>query len=105
MSGLQVLFKKALEVRDNAYAPYSGFKVGSAVLSNEGHVYVGANIENVSYPCGTCAEQAAIASMVANGEYEINDIVVVADSQNLIMPCGAGLQRITEFANQNTKVH
>ena len=105
MTNLKVLFEKALEVRQNAYAPYSGFKVGAALLSSNGQVYVGANTENVSYPCGTCAEQAAIAAMVAGGEYEISDILVVADSKNLIAPCGACLQRIKEFANEKTKVH
>lgn len=105
MAELKELFEKACEVRLKAYAPYSGFKVGAAVLSAGGHIYLGANVENVSYPCGTCAEQAAIAAMAAAGEYEIKDILVVADSKKLIAPCGACLQRIAEFAEPNTKVH
>lgn len=105
MADLKDLFERALEVRRHAYAPYSGFKVGAAVLSTEGHIFVGANVENVSYPCGTCAEQSAIAAMAAAGEYKIKDIAVVADSQNLIAPCGACLQRIAEFAGPDTKIH
>ena len=105
MSILDALFEKALKARENAYAPYSAFKVGAAVLSKKGNIYTGANVENVSYPCGTCAEQSAIAAMVANGDYEISDIVIVADSQNLITPCGACLQRISEFSGKNTTVH
>lgn len=105
MNDLHQLFEKALKVRLNAYAPYSGFKVGAALLSSKGQIYVGANTENVSYPCGTCAEQAAIAAMIAGGEYEISDIVVVANSKNLIAPCGACLQRIKEFSGKKTMVH
>lgn len=105
MVSFLTLFEKAFKARENAYAPYSGFKVGAAVLTKEGHIYVGANAENVSYPCGTCAEAGAIAAMVAAGEYQITDIVVVADSQNLITPCGACLQRILEFSNSQTTVH
>jgi len=105
MADLKILFEKALDARLKAYAPYSGFKVGAALLGSKGHIYTGANVENVSYPCGTCAEQAAIAAMAAGGEYEISEMVIVADSKNLITPCGACLQRIKEFANEKTKVH
>ncbi|MBR1915145.1 MAG: cytidine deaminase [Alphaproteobacteria bacterium] len=105
MSTLDILFKKAFEARNNAYAPYSEFKVGAAVLTAKGNIYTGANVENVSYPCGTCAEQSAIAAMIGAGEYEICDILITAGSQNLITPCGACLQRILEFSNKNTIVH
>jgi len=105
MANLKILFEKALEVRAYAYAPYSGFKVGAAVLSSKEKIFVGANVENVSYPCGTCAEEAAIASMIAGGNDEISDIVIVADSKNLIAPCGACLQRILEFSGKKTMVH
>ena len=76
-----------------------------AIRSSNNNVYIGCNVENVSYPCGTCAEAGAIASMHANGDRLIQDIVVVADSDKLITPCGACLQRIFEFADENTKVH
>ncbi len=99
------LFLKAVKARKNAYAPYSKFKVGAAILSAKGNVYVGANVENVSYPCGICAETAAIAAMVAGGENLIQEIVIVADSKEIISPCGACLQRISEFSNQKTTIH
>ena len=105
MTNIEILYHKALEARQNAYAPYSGFKVGAALLSENGNIYAGANVENVSYPCGTCAEEAAVAMMVANGEYKISDIVIVADGQSLIAPCGACLQRILEFSSDRTTIH
>ena len=105
MSALSELYKQALAVRDRAYVPYSKFAVGAAIMSTSQKIYTGCNVENVSYPCGTCAEAGAIAAMIAAGERLIQDIVVVADSSNLISPCGACLQRIFEFSDKNTKVH
>ncbi len=105
MAVAETLLKKALEARKNAYAPYSHFKVGAALVTPKGHIYVGANAENVSYPCGTCAEAGAIAAMVAGGETKIAEILIVADSKELIVPCGACLQRILEFSNKKTKIY
>lgn len=105
MSALSELYKQALAVRDRAYVPYSKFAVGAAIMSTSQKIYASCNVENVSYPCGTCAEAGAIAAMIAAGERLIQDIVVVADSSNLISPCGACLQRIFEFSDKNTKVH
>ena len=105
MSELVSLFNLALKTRLNAYAPYSCFKVGAAVLTSKNNMYAGCNVENVSYPNGTCAEAGAIAAMVAGGDSLIKDIVVVAESETLITPCGACLQRIFEFADKDTKVH
>lgn len=105
MSQLSLLFNQALNARQNAYAPYSHFAVGAAVLSANGKIYAGCNVENISYPCGTCAEAGAIAAMNANGGRLIKDIVVVADGDSLISPCGACLQRIFEFADAETTVH
>jgi len=105
MTITETLLSKAVEARQNAYAPYSNFKVGAAILTNKGNIYVGANAENVSYPCGTCAEAGAIAAMVAKGERLISDIVVVAEAKNLITPCGACLQRILEFSDDKTTIH
>ncbi len=99
------LFSAALETRNKAYAPYSDFKVGAAVFANDSQIYTGCNVENISYPCGTCAEAGAIAAMIAHGASRILEILVVADSTELILPCGACLQRIAEFADHNTKVH
>lgn len=105
MSQLSLLFNQALNARQNAYAPYSHFAVGAAVLSANGKIYAGCNVENISYPCGTCAEAGAIAAMNADGGRLIKDIVVVADGDSLISPCGACLQRIYEFADAETTVH
>ena len=65
------LFEQACEVRENAHAPYSGFKVGAALRVSSGKTFVGCNVENAAYPEGTCAEAGAIAAMVASGESEI----------------------------------
>ena len=105
MSQLSLLFNQALNARQNAYAPYSHFAAGAAVLSANGKIYAGCNVENISYPCGTCAEAGAIAAMNADGGRLIKDIVVVADGDSLISPCGACLQRIFEFADAETTVH
>lgn len=98
------LLKSAKEVRENAYAPYSNFKVGSALRAGSGAIYVGCNVENASYPVGTCAEAGAIAAMVAAGETEIHEILVIAHSQKPTPPCGACRQKIAEFANPDTTV-
>ncbi|MBQ7660142.1 MAG: cytidine deaminase [Alphaproteobacteria bacterium] len=99
------LFEIALKARNMAYAPYSNFKVGAALLTTDNQIYVGANVENVSFPCGTCAEQSAIAAMISGGGKTIKEIVIVAESKTLIAPCGACLQRISEFSDDKTVVH
>ncbi len=94
----------AREVRENAHAPYSNFKVGAAVRTASGAVYRGCNVENVAYPEGTCAEAGAIAAMVASGETEIAEIAVIADSPKPVSPCGGCRQKIAEFAKGDVKV-
>lgn len=98
------LFKSALSVRENAYAPYSKFKVGAAVRAASGKIYTGCNVENVAYPEGTCAEAGAIAAMVAAGETEITEVLVVAGGASLISPCGGCRQKIAEFASPGAAV-
>ena len=98
------LFEKAREVRENAHAPYSGFKVGAALRSSSGAVFVGCNVENAAYPEGTCAEAGAIAAMVAAGESEIAEICIVAGSGEPISPCGGCRQKISEFSKPETPV-
>lgn len=105
MDTKQKLYEKALEVREKAYAPYSQYKVGAALLSGEGRYYVGCNVENISYPCGTCAEAGAIASMIAGGDKTIEALLVVSFGKNLVYPCGACLQRIAEFSNSRTIIY
>lgn len=105
MEALKDLYHQARETRERAHAPYSGFKVGAAILSSSGKIYAGCNVENISYPCGTCAEAGAIAAMLAGGDTKIQEILVIADSSPLILPCGACLQRIAEFATPDTLIH
>ncbi len=95
---------KARQVREHAYAPYSGFKVGAALRTPAGTVYAGCNVENVAYPEGTCAEAGAIAAMVAAGETRISAIVVIADSPQPVTPCGGCRQKLAEFAEGDMPV-
>ena len=92
------LIDDARAVRENAHAPYSNFKVGAALRTTSGQVFVGCNVENVAYPEGTCAEAGAIAAMVAAGERDIAAVAVIADSPQPVTPCGGCRQKIAEFA-------
>ena len=94
----------ALKVRINAYAPYSGFKVGAALKSEEGKIFVGVNVENAAYPEGTCAEAGAIAAMIAAGHTRIKEAYVVADCPKPVSPCGGCRQKIAEFADLDVLV-
>ena len=98
------LFQDALAVRENAHAPYSKFKVGAAVRSANGKVFVGCNVENSAYPEGTCAEAGAIAAMIAAGENKIEEVCVVAESPVPIAPCGGCRQKIAEFSSPDVQV-
>jgi cytidine deaminase len=98
------LIDAATSVRKNAYVPYSNFKVGAALLSGSGQVHVGCNVENVAYPEGTCAEAGAIAAMVAAGDTELTEIVVIADSPVPVTPCGGCRQKLFEFAAPGARI-
>ena len=98
------LLDDARAVRENAYAPYSRFKVGAAIRTPDGTVYTGCNVENVAYPEGTCAEAGAIAAMIAGGATEIAEVAVIADSPAPVPPCGGCRQKLAEFAKPDVKV-
>ena len=98
------LLEAAAAVQRRAHAPYSRFPVGAAVLDDQGNVHVGCNVENASYPQGTCAETSAIAAMVAAGGKRIRAILVTGDGEGLCTPCGACRQRISEHADDETPV-
>jgi cytidine deaminase len=98
------LLDAARAVRENAYAPYSRFKVGAAVRTPSGRVYVGCNVENVAYPEGTCAEAGAIAAMVAAGETTLAEVAVIADSPAPVPPCGGCRQKLAEFGAHGVPV-
>lgn len=108
---LAEMVKLAHAARANAYAPYSKFLVGACVKSGSGRFYVGCNCENASYPVGLCAEAGAIAAMVAAGEREIAEILVLGAPasgetwRELVTPCGACRQRIAEFGHEGTRIH
>ena len=98
------LLKAAAEVRLNAHAPYSRFKVGAALISTAGNLHIGCNVENAAYPEGTCAEAGAIAAMVAAGDKRIAEILVIADCPAPVPPCGGCRQKIAEFADPSVTV-
>ncbi|HWR38102.1 MAG TPA: cytidine deaminase [Patescibacteria group bacterium] len=91
------LLKAARTARENAYAPYSGFAVGAAVLGASGKIYSGCNIENASYGLSNCAERTAIFKAVSAGERILLALAVVADTPEPVSPCGACRQVMAEF--------
>ena len=99
------LMEAARTVRENAYAPYSGFKVGAAVRSPSGAIYTGCNVENAAYPQGQCAEAGAIANMIASGDTAIIEIAVIGNGNQPCPPCGGCRQRLREFAHPGTPIH
>jgi cytidine deaminase len=101
----QRLFAAASAAMERAYAPYSKFQVGAAILAGNGRIYSGCNVENAAYPNGNCAETSAIAAMVLDGALQIREIVVIGRGDLLCTPCGGCRQRIREFAAADTKIH
>ena len=95
---------EAKKARENAYAPYSNFKVGAAIRSVTGAIYTGVNVENVAYPEGTCAEAGAIAAMIIAGDREVVEVCVIADSPTPVTPCGGCRQKLAEFGKGDVKV-
>lgn len=94
---IQRLVEAALEARKNAYAPYSGFTVGAAVLTADGTVFAGANVENASYGLSVCAERHAIGAAVGNGHRDLVALAVVTSTTPPSSPCGACRQVMAEF--------
>ena len=99
------LLDAALAAHGNAHAPYSQFQVGAAVRTKSGGIFAGANVENAAYPSGNCAEASALAAMVAAGEREVVEVLVVAAGERLCTPCGGCRQRLSEFGTPQTLVH
>jgi len=97
------LVEAAALARKNAYSPYSGVKIGAAVLTKKGRVYSGCNVENSSYGLSCCAERTAIFNAVSEGHRDIEAIAVVGESEEFTSPCGACRQVMIEF-NPRMKV-
>lgn len=95
---------KAIAARENAYAPYSNFKVGAILVDENGNEIPGANIENGSYGLSNCAERSAIFAAASKGMRKIKLIAIVADTTGPVSPCGACRQVIKEFADDDTVI-
>mgnify|MGYP003586372221 FL=1 len=93
----QELIELARKAREFSYSPYSNFKVGAALITHEGKVYSGCNIENASFGITDCAERTAIFKAVSEGAREIDTIAIIADSDGPCSPCGACRQAMAEF--------
>ncbi len=90
----------AKDIAKKAYAPYSNFRVGAALIADSGNIYTGCNIENAAYPATVCAEDVAVFKAISEGETKINKIAVAcidAESDTAIFPCGLSRQRLSEF--------
>lgn len=100
----QQLIDLAVKARENAYVPYSGFKVGACLLAKSGKVYLGCNIENSAYGPTNCAERTAFFKAVSEGEHEFESIAIVGgkdELSDLVAPCGVCRQVMAEFCDEN----
>ena len=93
----KLLIRSAESVHKKAYAPYSGFKVGAAVLTESDAVYTGCNVENGSYGLSVCAERNAIAAAIADGHRQIRAVAIYTPTNDATVPCGACRQVLSEF--------
>ncbi|ADV93273.1 cytidine deaminase [Bacillus subtilis] len=100
----QELITEALKARDMAYAPYSKFQVGAALLTKDGKVYRGCNIENAAYSMCNCAERTALFKAVSEGDTEFQMLAVAADTPGPVSPCGACRQVISELCTKDVIV-
>lgn len=99
------IFETLENVALRAHAPYSNLRVAACVVSTSGQRFFGCNVENVSFPLGTCAEAGAISAMIAAGATQIAEVHLYSIPYCDIVPCGGCLQRVREFANSDTTIY
>ena len=102
---LEAMLELARGALANAHAPYSRFRVGACVRAASGRLYAGCNVENAAYPVGQCAEATAIGAMVAAGDREIVEAVVLTEGAEPCPPCGLCRQQLAEFAPPGARIH
>ncbi len=105
MTTVEKLLEAAQKVKENAYAPYSHFHVGAALITDTGKIYHGCNVENTSYGLTICAERNAVFRMISDGERRIAEVLVIGDTEEFLSPCGACRQVMTEFSTNDTVVY
>jgi cytidine deaminase len=106
MSGpLEPMLQAARRALANAHAPYSRFRVGACVRAASGRLYAGCNVENASYGLTLCAETTAIGAMIAAGDREIAEVVLLTERAELCPPCGRCRQQLAEFAGPQARIH
>ncbi len=100
------LLKEAFKAMDNAYAPYSNYHVGACILCKDGRTFLGANIENASYPAGVCGERSAGFAAYSNGyrKDDIEALAIVSDGKRIAAPCGICRQVLSELLNPDTPI-
>ena len=93
------LIRAAIRAKENAYVPYSGFRVGAALITKDGHIFTGCNVENAAYSPTICAERTAIVKAVSEGEREFQAIAINGDNEDYLAPCGVCRQVLEEFCD------
>lgn len=101
---LSMCIDSAIQAMGRAYAPYSNFRVGAALIDQQGHLSIGCNVENASYGLSICAERNAIAAAVTGGMKKIKILVIVSSAEDFTSPCGACRQVIAEFSDEHTRI-
>ena len=102
---LEPMLDLARRALTNAHAPYSRFRIGACLRAGSGQLYAGCNVENASYPVTQCAEATAIGVMVAAGDRQITEVVIVTESAEVCPPCGRCRQQLAEFAGPDVRIH